>query len=90
MIADSGTGKLYVGAAYGVGGIWQRWMNYAQTRHGGNVQLRPLVDADEQGAESSFKFAVLEIADLKAGDVDIHAREEHWKRVLQTRPHGLN
>ena len=40
LIADQANGRLYVGSAYGAGGIWQRWMSYALTGHGENIDIR--------------------------------------------------
>jgi hypothetical protein len=39
LISDSVTGRLYVGSATGEGGIWQRWVQYSLTGHGGNKEL---------------------------------------------------
>ena len=41
-IADRGTGQLYVGSAYGEGGMLGRWLTYAKTGHGGNKELKKL------------------------------------------------
>ncbi|MCW1913990.1 GIY-YIG nuclease family protein [Luteolibacter sp. GHJ8] len=38
-IVDHDSGKIYIGAAYGIDGIWGRWSNYALTGHGGNKLL---------------------------------------------------
>lgn len=39
VIADTTDGRLYVGVAYGEGGIWPRWSQYLDG-HGGNVARR--------------------------------------------------
>ena len=91
LISDSGTGRLYVGKASGVDGIWGRWCTYAANVHGGNVALREEfgIDAtDERRRE--LRLAVLEIADLSATEEDISRREGHWKSVLLSRDHGYN
>lgn len=87
VIADRFTGKLYVGSASGEGGIWDRWCSYAATGHGGNRELLDLLR--EKGAEYAehFQFGILEIA---SPQVDILARESHWKRLLGSRGHGYN
>ena len=90
LISDAETGDLYVGAASGAGGIWQRWSDYAATGYGGNVELRALVNGDGMDRARQFRFSVLEIADIHTGDADVIAREAHWKRVLLSRSHGLN
>lgn len=90
LISDGTTGKLYVGSASGAGGIWQRWSDYSATGHGGNAELRALVDGDGVDHAKHFRFSVLEIADVHTGEADVLARECHWKRVLLSREHGLN
>lgn len=89
LISDTKTGKLYVGSASGEGGIWQRWLSYAATGHGGNVELKELV-AGDIFRSSHFRFSVLEIADLHENPDSVRRRESHWKSVLMTREHGLN
>lgn len=42
LITDVKIGQLYVGSAYGVGGIWQRWLCYFQNGHGGNRRVQEL------------------------------------------------
>ena len=90
LISDTETGYLYVGSASGAGGIWQRWSDYAATGHGGNVELRAVVNGSGLQRARHFRFSILEIADIHTGDADVLAREAHWKRVLLSRSHGLN
>ncbi len=90
LISDTKSGKLYVGSASGEGGIWQRWVAYSATGHGGNVELKQLIKADGQGRSSHFRFSVLEIADLHESRDSVLRRESHWKSVLLSREHGLN
>lgn len=90
LISALESGKLYVGQACGEGGIWQRWVAYADSGHGGNVELKQLLQSTGPGRASSFRFSILEIADIHESDHDINARETHWKRVLLSREHGLN
>ncbi|MCB1512371.1 MAG: GIY-YIG nuclease family protein [Hyphomicrobiaceae bacterium] len=90
LISDTETGHLYVGSASGAGGIWQRWSDYAATGHGGNVELRTIVNGSGLDRARAFRFSILEIADIHTGETDILARECHWKRVLLSRSHGLN
>ena len=53
LINDSKTGKLYVGSAYGEDGIWGRWSSYVSTNgHGGNKQLRELIQKKDDYAEN--------------------------------------
>jgi len=90
LISDTISGKLYVGSAYGDGGIWQRWVCYSMSGHGGNLQLAALLKSEGTSRAAHFRFAVLEIADTHASPEDIRARESHWKQVLLSRDHGLN
>lgn len=90
VIADSFSGKLYVGSASGEGGIWARWTAYAATGHGGNVELKQLLQKEGKERAASFRFSILEIADIHESDEDILNRESHWKRVLLSREHGFN
>ena len=90
LISDTRTGKLYVGSATGEGGIWGRWVAYAQTGHGGNVLLRQVLDREGADRVSDFRYSILEIADIHDSEADVLARESHWKRVLVSRDHGWN
>lgn len=89
VIADSKTGKLYVGSAIGAGGIWSRWCAYSRNGHGGNKELRAILHQEGPDYAANFQFGVLEIAGTQADDVI--ARESFWKSLLLTRqPHGMN
>jgi len=90
LIVDNSSGLQYVGSAYGGVGIWQRWSNYAATKHGGNKELKQLLKTEMPGHESNFQFSLLEVCDLNAGDDFIVDRETHWKTVLRSREFGLN
>jgi hypothetical protein len=91
LIADKETGRFYVGSAVGEGGIWQRWLQYSTTAHGGNKELKELLGNDDRMKRAgALQFSVLEIADTHASEAEILERESHWKRVLLTRIHGLN
>lgn len=90
LILDTSTGKPYVGKASGSDGIWQRWCQYADSGHGGNVELRRVLL--DRGTEHVryFQYSILEIADTHASDDDILARESYWMTVLRSREFGLN
>lgn len=90
LISDTHTGKLYVGSATGEGGIWQRWVQYSTTGHGGNVELKSLLKSEGENRLSHFRYSILEIADLHESRDDVLLREAHWKNVLLSRNHGLN
>ena len=90
LITDTSTGQHYVGSAYGGEGIWQRWIAYAKTGHGGNRELRALLKS--QGTEHAhfFQFTLLEVCDINSSDDYIIGRETHWKKALMSREFGLN
>jgi hypothetical protein len=95
VITDTSNGKLYVGSATSEngeasGGLWSRWCAYSKDGHGGNIELRALLQ--EKGADHAahFQYAILEIADLGTSDQAVLDRETHWKRVLASRAFGYN
>ena len=90
VIADTTTGKQYVGSAYGGVGIWQRWSAYAKNGHGGNKELRQLLEANDSEHMRFLQFSLLEVCDLNSSDDYILERESHWKTVLCSREFGLN
>jgi len=90
LITDRSNGKLYVGSATGSDGLWQRWGAYAATGHGGNRDLRRVLDERGAAHADSFHFSVLEVADSRATDEYVLARESYWKAVLGSREHGYN
>jgi len=90
LIVDNKTGKQYVGSAYGGIGIWQRWVNYTTTKHGGNKELKSLLHQCGDGYEMNFQFSLLEVCDFYSSNDIIWQRETHWKRVLRSREFGLN
>lgn len=76
-------GRLYVGSAYGKGGILGRWARYAKTGHAGNKLLK---DLDHYELE----FSVLEISPATMSADDVISRENRWKECLGTKEFGLN
>ncbi|MDO6712790.1 GIY-YIG nuclease family protein [Aliiglaciecola sp. 2_MG-2023] len=76
-------GRLYIGSAYGKGGILGRWGSYARTGHAGNKLLKFL-------DPSNFVFSILEISPSTMSADDVIARENRWKVCLGTREFGLN
>jgi hypothetical protein len=90
LISDTSNGKLYVGSAYGDGGIWDRWEDYAKNGHGGNKDLVELLQTEGKEHASKFQFSILEICDLLSTKDEVIARENHWMNVLLTRDFGYN
>jgi len=91
LITDTKTGKHYVGSASGEeGGIWQRWSEYAHSKHGGNSQLVKLIDADPEYSDN-FMFSILEVFPIKRDKAEVLEYEQLYKRKLQSLiPFGLN
>jgi GIY-YIG catalytic domain len=83
LIKHKKDGRLYVGSAYGKGGIFSRWASYAKSGHAGNKLLRAL-------NPDNFEFSVLEISPSTMSADDVIARENRWKECLGTRNFGLN
>ncbi len=90
LITDNLSGKMYVGSACGGDGIWQRWTAYATNGHGGNEELKKLLQLKGIDHVKHFQYAILEVCDVGTGEKDILKRESHWKDVLRTREFGLN
>jgi hypothetical protein len=83
-IFDISDGKGYVGAAYGFENILGRWLNYAVSGHGGNMQLR-------KRSPHNFCFSILERVSPDMEAEEAVRLENSWKDRLHTRaPFGLN
>lgn len=92
LITDRSNGKLYVGSATSDNGmLLARWSNYVDNGHGGNVELKKIVD--EQGFEyikQNFQYSILENYNARIDDHVILERESWWKETLQSRIFGYN
>ncbi len=92
LITDKNNGKLYVGSATAENGmLLARWRDYAQTGHGGNKDLRQLVQ--ELGfdyVKQHFQYSILENFNARIDDSVILERESWWKEVLQSRKFWYN
>ena len=83
-IWDSRDRRGYVGSATGEQGLYQRWINYAKSGHGGNKLLK-------LRKPKTFQFSILEWAAPDMEDREIMERERMWKERLHTKsPDGLN
>ncbi len=92
-ITDTSTGRLYIGAAYGdYAGIWQRWSRYANVNDltGGNKAFEELKSRGAECIIDNFTYSILEILDPRTPDIDVIARENHWKKVFKSKQFGLN
>jgi hypothetical protein len=74
------TGKQYVGSAKGEESLWGRFLEYARTGHGGNVELR-------RRGFRGYQVTILEVVN---SDTGIERIEEAWKKKLMSRQFGLN
>jgi hypothetical protein len=84
FIFDGSDGKGYVGSAYGGENLLGRWLNYADSGHGGNRLLR-------QRDHRTFQFSILQRVSPDMEPDDVIRLEATWKERLHTRsPCGLN
>lgn len=92
LITDTNNGKLYVGSATSKNKmLLQRWSNYIANGHGGNKELKELVE--QKGfdyVKKYFQYSILENYNAKVDDHVILERESWWKDTLQSRKHGYN
>jgi hypothetical protein len=82
-IVDLSTGKIYIGSAYGSGGIWARWENYARTGHGSNKLLK---DCDP----NNFQWSIVRTLSTTLSPRDVIRIESLEKRKHGSRAIGLN
>ena len=91
VITDTSNGKLYIGSAYGTGGLLNRWNKYVTNLTGENKEFEVLVkEKEESYIPNNFKYSILEIFDTKTKDEYILERENYWKNVFETRNFGMN
>jgi len=90
LISDTEDNRLYVGSVSGKQGFWQRWLEYARSGHGGNVELQRLIKEKGLDRAKPFRYSILEITDIHTSNDDVLKRESHWKKILLSRAHGLN
>ncbi|MDB5342467.1 MAG: nuclease family protein [Schlesneria sp.] len=83
FILDSGSGKGYVGSAYGKDNICGRWLNYRKTGHGNNKRLIGCLP-------QNLIFSILERVSPDLPPEEVIGLEQTWKARLHTREHGLN
>lgn len=89
LLTDLTTGQQYVGSAYGRGGLMARWANYVRTGHGGNVELKALLEIDPT-RRTSFQFTILQTLPAAATKRETIQCEALYKRKLGSRAFGLN
>lgn len=90
-LTDTQTGKLYIGSAYGEGGLAKRWGDYFHTKDGNNKKLIELREKEgPEYFEQFFTFTLLEFFGKSYDKNKIIAREQYWKKCLSTIQNGYN
>jgi len=89
LILDKATGNQYVGKASGRDGIWGRWKEYAQTKHGGNKKLEQMI-SDNPRCFESFSYSILQTLPSNLSEDEVNRYESLYKEKLGSRAHGLN
>lgn len=84
-ILDASNGRLYVGSTYNHQGILGRWVQYAATGHGGDMDL---VKKGEVYCKANLKWSILETLPLNISAHDAIERETLWKEKLGVRRFG--
>lgn len=83
VISDKATGKLYVGKADNVDGIWGRWKEYVNTGgHGGNVKLKKLLAKKPNYAIDNLRWGILQTCSLRIATKELDQLESQWKEKL--------
>lgn len=90
LISDLTNGKLYVGSAYNENAFWNRWCEYAKSGHGGNAELKKLLNKNGADYANNFQFSILETRSMNAEDDEIIRREAFWKEILLSREFDYN
>lgn len=83
LIYDIARTAGYVGSAGGRDNILGRWRAYAETGHGGNMELR-------RSDPANLRFSILQLTSPDLEAAEIIALETSWKERLHTREFGLN
>ena len=90
LISDLSNGKHYIGSAYGTNAFWNRWKEYSENGHGGNKELKTLIDKNGIEYATNFQFAIIETRSMNSEDEEIIKRENFWKDILLSREFGYN
>lgn len=90
LITDTSTGKHYVGSATSkTNGIWGRWKEYVETKHGDNTRLINLFTKHPKQYEF-FQYSILEVFPIKRSPNEVLECEALYKRKLCSKEFGLN
>ncbi|MGF1449756.1 MAG: GIY-YIG nuclease family protein [Opitutales bacterium] len=82
-IVDLSDGGIYIGSAYGDGGLWARWHTYARNGHGGNKLLKDRYP-------SNFRWSVVRTLSTTMSPRDVIRIEGIEKEKHGSRAIGLN
>lgn len=86
LLVDIDSGRQYVGSAKGGDSLLGRWLEYAVSGDGGNVELKK---ANRNGRRK-YQVSVLEVVDENTPDDTIEQIESYWKSKLLSREFGVN
>jgi len=89
MILDTKTGNQYIGSASGKQGIWQRWTEYTNTKHGGNKKLIKLCNISPD-YHKNFQYTVLQSLPSNLSNKEVNKIEKLYKEKFGTKSNGLN
>lgn len=82
-IVEKETGNTYVGVTYNNDGIWGRWKNYAETGHGGDIELKKIIKTVDDA--NRFQWTILETLPKCISQVAAIGRENLYKQKLCSR-----
>ena len=84
LITDLNNGKLYVGSATSRKGmLLSRWKSYIKNGHGGNTELKIIVEQNGfDYIKTNFQYSLLENFNSRVDDQYILERESWWKKVV--------
>jgi hypothetical protein len=89
LIVDTGTGKQYVGSAYGDGGLLSRWACYIESKHGNNKKIiETLCQFPER--YQYFQFSILQILPRSITNEEVIQFENLYKQKLMSKAFGMN
>ncbi len=89
LILDTQTGMQYIGSANGKEGIWQRWGEYAASKHGGNKELIASLETDPN-YQRHFRYSILQTLPSNITKTEIDKIESLYKKKFGSKAHGLN
>lgn len=101
LITDIKEGKLYVGSAYGIEGLYGRWSTYLKDGYDKdelednkypNIKLRNLVtNKGITYIQKNFQYTILEIfSKTELGKKQALEREKYWKFAFKSKENGYN